>query len=91
MVGTREVLALSASPAESDNADRDSEQHDETRQGDRKANAPSYLSHDERGDNDEDFEQHCYTKHRAPSALSHASSAASATSERVAAAQGQPA
>src|SRR5205085_11018857 len=58
------------------------------RQSDRKADKPGDLSQNQGGDVHEEFEQH--SKLRAPSALSHASSAASASSTMDSAALGCP-
>src|SRR5205085_7061743 len=58
------------------------------RQSDGKADKPGDLSQNQGGDVHEDFEQH--SKLRAPSALSHASSAASASSTIDSAALGCP-
>jgi hypothetical protein len=79
----------SASDVESDRSCGNGEQHQQARQSGRYTDAPRYLAHQERRDADYDLEQH--SKLRASSALSHASSAASATSEMAAAAPGQPA
>jgi len=84
--GRHNVLALGASAAEPNRTDCNREQHEKACQHDRKADAPRDFGHDERRDGHEDFEQH--NKLRAPSALSHASSAASAICRMTAAAQG---
>ena len=58
MFGAREMPMRCAVPAKADSTDCDGKQHHETRQGDHKASVPCYLCHQERGDIDEDLEQH---------------------------------
>jgi len=76
---------LCATPIKhTDGADGYSEQHHQACDGHGNADTPRYFCHHEGGKTDEDLKQH-YGRSRAPSARSHAASAASANLRSAAA------